>query len=594
MKQTPTTCARLLTFSFGALAKPGKEETKDPSQPSLATKIKNQVDEYTERTVLIDFSPNRARNLRRKGENGEGEQLRRRIATKFVDGDVRGAVRVLTSEDGFADRSKAIVDALREKHPPAPSDLDLPPPPDDQLASPITVTKQEVLAGIMSFPKSSGTGPDGLRHGHLRDLVGRSTAASGDRLLIELTAFINMTLRGEVPGFALPIFYGASLIAIKKKDEGIRPIAVGNTLRRLAAKVGLQLLSEALGKELRPVQLGFGTLGGCEAAVHAARKYINGTRERRVFIKIDMRNAFNSIRRDTILSVARERIPRLYPLLWQAYARPSALLFGENVISSATGLQQGDPCGPALFSLGVDEPVRSINSELSIWFLDGSRGGPVEDVLADITTVTVELARRGLDVNDAKCELVLINHQQKEVPRTLYQFRNILPNIRVLQEDNYQLLGAPLSSEAVGPALRAKEEALKRMADRLLHIEPHPALVPLKNCFAVPRLQYLLRTSAAYEDTRGLRAIDTAIQESVARIVNVQFHQDAWTQATLPVSLGGLGVRMSEDIALPSFISSLHATAPLVEHILLKTTGLREITELVDATNTLRWKYCVG
>ena len=87
---------------------------------------------------------------------------------------------------------------------------------------------------------------------------------------------------------------------------------------------------QALGKELRPVQLGVSTRGGCQAAAHAARRYARDCRHRRVLLKIDMRNAFNSLRRDSFLSVARVRTPGLYSLLWQAYSSPTRLFFGEE------------------------------------------------------------------------------------------------------------------------------------------------------------------------------------------------------------------------------------------------------------------------
>ena len=48
-----------------------------------------------------------------------------------------------------------------------------------------------------------------------------------------------------------------------------------------------------------------------------------------------------------------EHFSSLYPLVWQVYSLPSNLFFGDSIISSATGVQQGDPLGPALFSLAL-------------------------------------------------------------------------------------------------------------------------------------------------------------------------------------------------------------------------------------------------
>ncbi len=79
---------------------------------------------------------------------------------------------------------------------------------------------------------------------------------------------------GKVNTAVVKILYGANLCALNKKDGGIRPIAVGSTLRRIASKVACKNVQEQLSSYFNPVQLGYGTKGGCEAATHAARTYI--------------------------------------------------------------------------------------------------------------------------------------------------------------------------------------------------------------------------------------------------------------------------------------------------------------------------------
>ena len=149
---------------------------------------------------------------------------------------------------------------------------------------------------------------------------------------------------------------------MRKKDGGIRPIAVGSILRRLSVKVSSRPIVQVLGEKLRPVQLGVSTSGRCEAAAHAARRYASYCRHRTVLLKINMRNAFNSLRRDSFLSGARVRTPGLNSLLWQACSSPTRLFFGEKGFVSETGIQQGDPIQPALFALSVDEAARGVQS----------------------------------------------------------------------------------------------------------------------------------------------------------------------------------------------------------------------------------------
>ena len=60
-----------------------------------------------------------------------------------------------------------------------------------------------------------------------------------------------------------------------KREGGVRPIAVGYVLRRLAAKCANSHVIEDRSKILQPRQVGVGVGGGAEAAIHAARRYIS-------------------------------------------------------------------------------------------------------------------------------------------------------------------------------------------------------------------------------------------------------------------------------------------------------------------------------
>jgi len=91
-----------------------------------------------------------------------------------------------------------------------------------------------------------------------------------------------------------PIFFGGQLIALIKKSGGIRPIAVGFTLRRLVSKCANTHAIARLSTFFRPIQLAVGTPGGCEAAVHAALLFFLETMSNdNVVVKLDFSNAFN-------------------------------------------------------------------------------------------------------------------------------------------------------------------------------------------------------------------------------------------------------------------------------------------------------------
>ena len=85
------------------------------------------------------------------------------------------------------------------------------------------------------------------------------------------------------------------MTALEKPNGGIRLIAVGCTLCRLAAKVTLASVREEIAELLAPYQLGFGVKGGVEAAIHSARIYLHDLAPDKLMLKLDFSNAFNSV-----------------------------------------------------------------------------------------------------------------------------------------------------------------------------------------------------------------------------------------------------------------------------------------------------------
>jgi len=123
--------------------------------------------------------------------------------------------------------------------------------------------------------------------------------------------------------------------------------------------------------------------------VHALRAYTESlTSELRVVLKLDFKNAFNSIHRDFLLHCIEQDVPELYPLAYQAYREPSCLFFGNEIVWSQNGVQQGDPAGPAFFCLGVKYLTKELRSEFHPWYLDdGTLAGTLEDVIHDLNKI---------------------------------------------------------------------------------------------------------------------------------------------------------------------------------------------------------------
>ena len=178
-------------------------------------------------------------------------------------------------------------------------------------------------------------------------------STNGGRSLISaLARFVTLVLGGKTPTSIRPMFFGASLTALAKKDGGVRPIAVGCTLRRITAKVASLKVRDEMAVLLAPHQLGYGMKGGAEAAVHATRLYVQDL-EQQCVLKLDFKNAFNTLRRDKMLHAVHACIAALLPFIHSSYSAPSLLYWGEEIIQSREGVQQGDPLGPLLFCLTI-------------------------------------------------------------------------------------------------------------------------------------------------------------------------------------------------------------------------------------------------
>ena len=453
----------------------------------------------------------------------------------------------------------------------------MPPPPIATDPAPLTVTREQVRQSIVSMPTGSAGGMDGIRPIHLRQLTSSETGEAGQRLLTSITALTNLVLAGQVPSCARDALYCASLCASRKRDGGLRPIAVGSIYRRLPARIAARFAATVLGPELRPIQLGVGTPLGCEAAVHAARSFTAGSdadQTTRVLVKLDVKNAFNSVRRDIVLRCIKERCPEAYAMAYQAYITPTPLFIAGHTIISSAGVQQGDPLGPIAFALAVDTCARNLQSPLNIWYLDDATiGGPVSDVVADLRLISKALPDLGLQLNAAKCEVAVLDDPGREQHASaIREVKSILPEVSETPLTRLRLLGSPLHEEGLPDATDMVLDTISMLCERVRYLDRHTGLFFLAHHVSAPRLIYLLRSAPLYSASSSLRKIDELVKSTLADVTNFDISGPAWDQASLPRRHGGLGVRSVETLALPCYVASLYATAPLLSAITLSDT----------------------
>ena len=93
----------------------------------------------------------------------------------------------------------------------------------------------------------------------------------------------------------------------------IRPIAVGEAIRRLAGKCLCSMTKAKAHDFLAPFQLGVACQGGAEKIIHGLRSCVDEHWHEVDFavLKIDLHNAFNRVSRQTVLNACALHIPSL-------------------------------------------------------------------------------------------------------------------------------------------------------------------------------------------------------------------------------------------------------------------------------------------
>ena len=310
------------------------------AKPKRGGANRNLSNIITKRTAawgkdLLPVTREQRTHIRPGKDSTEDSKMAAAVTSKLEAGNFRAAIRIISSSDTPAPVNMETLQALQQKHPAAASDRRPPcDPAGNQRFEPLQVSKEDVLRALRSFPLGSSGGPDGLTPQHINDLLAGATDDSLQSAVVDL---VNVLLAGSCCKEINTIVFGGRLIALTKKDGGIRPISVGYTLRRLAAKCANNYVIKRRSEALRPQQLGVGVSGGVEAAVHAARRLVVNLPHHHVVVKLDFSNAFNNVRRDLILDNIAAHTPEIYRLVHAAYSCEPILAFGEHQILSEEG-----------------------------------------------------------------------------------------------------------------------------------------------------------------------------------------------------------------------------------------------------------------
>ncbi|KAL5515136.1 hypothetical protein EMCRGX_G000261 [Ephydatia muelleri] len=195
--------------------------------------------------------------------------------------------------------------------------------------------------------------------------------------------------------------------------------------------------------------------------------------------KVDMSNAFNLVSRQALLEECAVHFTELLPWVGWCYGSHPTLWHPLGQLSSETGVQQGDPLGPLLFSLVLHKLVLSIAQDkdcLSLlsnrWYLDdGVLSGHSQAVTRAVTLIQEMGPSLGLFINVSKCEL--FGHGD---------LSSFPPEMKVSQVPNLEILGAPIGDPifCATNACRCSETPIPIGRSLNLHLEPNEFQVAIK------------------------------------------------------------------------------------------------------------------
>ncbi|CAI5497961.1 unnamed protein product [Closterium sp. Naga37s-1] len=455
-------------------------------------------------------------------------------------GSLRRAVMALEATP-VSTPSPTVLEALRAKHPPAPAsppDWNFP-EPDPHLSAPFAVFSKVLGSCEMGV----GAGPSGTTFEHLRDaaLINHSVGK-------HLHALVNTILTGKLPPAVAELLTASRLIALSKPDGGTRPIAIGESITRLAAKTALTLTAGAARVFFLPHQFGVAVPGGAEAIIHITRTYLT-VNTGALVLQADLANAFNSVNRDAIITSLRDSsLASLLPLVKLLYGLPSALCldagFSHPPLLSETGVRQGDPLGPLLFAAAIHPALTktalSFPSVVCLAYADDVTFlGDAAMCAAAFEDFTGNLGEIGLRHNPAKCAAWSQAGQQGAA----------LPVGVPFTEDGVKVLGSFIGgSDATAAFLRASLDTMGVPLPLIARMEPQLASLLLSRCIS-RRIAYVARTTPLsalpveeWSDW-GKKLFETLLTACGIRHPRGEAEiSRTWAQASLPISLGGLGL----------------------------------------------------
>jgi hypothetical protein len=471
-----------------------------------------------------------------------------------------------------------ILEKINDLHPSA--DININNSQDDDInenIEQITVDTNVLSTVIASLPRLSSSGLIGWTNElisflYLEKYDGDSPDYSKEfRSLLLKT--INLMINGQ--GGSTSIWCKSMLNLLGKKNGGIRPLAIDNIFMRIVGKCINIMVAKSVGDSLLPIQYAIGISGGCEMVVHTATNWIhhilhdsaNSIDNTKVVLKLDIKNAFNSISRNAVRKGVITYAPNLLKYFDWVYGSSTSIYLrdGSEVAKSERGVRQGDPLGPLFFCLGIQVVLANateLNVPVDVYAImdDITLHGEAEDVLKYLNYLMEKLPLIGLNINTSKSEMFGIN-KTRAISNVFTYF-----DIPIL-EDGVDILGCPVGTDIyVDNFLKSKYKKFKKTLHTLTHLKTSLAFPVMRSCVNTKPI-YLSRTCLPWLTQKHNEKFDRDINALLAQMTQVNaLDQVSNTVRNLPEKYGGLGVPQLSGISSLAWTSSYSHALKFTQH----------------------------
>ena len=540
------------------------------------------------------------------GTNGNSESLSKRFSKFMTEGKVAAALKLLdqSSSSGLLPLTEEVMCQLEDKHPPPAPIIG-----DPLLRGPIdnvpdcffdSIDEQLILKAAKDT-KGAG-GPSGLDADQYRRIICSKNFNREGKMLREELAELAKNIATKHYNPSLIEAYTSCRLIPLDKDPGIRPIGIGEVLRRIIGKSISRSVSQCIMEAAGPLQTCAGHGAGAEAAIHAMRQIFQNDETDAVLL-IDASNAFNRLNRQVALHNIQVTCPVIATYVINTYREHSVLyVAGGKKMLSREGTTQGDPLAMAWYSLSTTVLIDSLRAQFSevkqVWLADdASAAGKIGKLKKWYNKLIEEGEKFGYHVNRSKSWLIVKDDTTEQEAKK--QFGD---SVNITTEGQRHL-GA-----VIGSADFKEEyctEKVTKWRDELMTLsqiaETHPqmAYAAYTKGYA-SKFTYFMRTIEGFGDY--IAPVDEVLN---SHLIPALFGMDTELPNLRDViglksSDGGLNIPVLKSASNQQFESSMRITSPHVasiqsqENIMLEKNlegqTKEELTKMIRIQKTERNK----